>query len=131
MVDKADDPGFISKSDFRSRFGIKDRVVTLKTTGDRFKIRTLNMTQKRQIREDNIRLKFGLGKQSAVDNSAELDVEGLTVDTIIAACQEPKFSESDRDWMLNSIDSTLIQELYEAIDTPVKISSLTDEKLGN
>ena len=120
----------ISIEDFSKKFGLRNRVVTLKSTGDQFKVRSLNMEQKRTIREENMSINLGVGRGQEEKQTA-LDLEGMVVDTIIAACQDPKFDENSRDWMLNSIDSNYINELFEAIDTPVKLATLTPEKLGN
>tara|TARA_R100001132_G_C3232627_1_gene66580 strand:+ start:227 stop:607 length:381 start_codon:yes stop_codon:yes gene_type:complete len=122
---------FISKNDFRSKFGISDREIELASTGDKFKVRALNMVQKRQIRENNLTLNLVATKESGGDSSAQLDIEGLMVDTIIAACHDPNFGENDKDWMITGIDSTYLQELYDAIETPVKVATLTEPELGN
>lgn len=119
----------MDKNVFRSKYGTRQRKITLKG-GEVFTIRSLNMTQKREIRESNMKIKFGIGKGAAAGSETTLDLEGLMIDTIIAACVDPSFDEHDREWFERDADSTFVQELYELIDTPVKLSDLNDETLG-
>ena len=54
------------------------------------------------------------------------------LDTIIAACVEPKFTSDDKNWMEEGIDAACLQDLYEKIETPVKLADLNDkEAMGN
>ena len=118
----------ISLSDFKSRFLLKNRTITL-STGDEFVIKPLNMMQKRTIREDNMKLNMVFGRKGE-SKEAQLDIEGMIIDTVIAASVEPKFNESDKEWMQSSMDSAILQELYEKIETPIKLANMDDVKLG-
>ena len=121
-------PTYISKDEFRKKFSLRTRNVTLKS-GETFQICALNMLQKRSIRQANMNLNLGLGKGE--QTTTNLDIEGMIVDTIIAACKAPQFDELDRDWMLEQIDSVYVQELYNEIEGPVKLNNVTEEVLGN
>lgn len=119
----------ISKNDFRQRYALRERTVTLKS-GDIFKVRGLNMKAKAEIRNENTHITLD-SKGKAEFNRDSIDLEGMQVDTIIAACIEPKFDFSDREWMLEELDSTFIQELYEAIETPVQLTQMSEDDVKN
>ena len=118
-------PKFLSKDDFRSRYGLKERTVTLKN-GEIFKIRSLNMLQKRSIRESNMTVNM-----TSDGTKTNINIESLMIDTIVAACVEPSFNDGDIEWLQNGIDSTIINDLYQAIETPVKLAALADPEVAS
>jgi len=120
-------PNYISKDQFRKNFCLRVRDVIL-DSGEVFQITSLNMLQKREIREANMTIKIGARGE---ETKTTLDVEGMIVDTIIASCRAPKFDELDKDWMLETISSEYIQDLYAKIETPVKLATMTEEEVKN
>lgn len=119
----------LTREGFRSRFRVTERFVTIPSTGDVLKVKSLNMSTKRDIRESNMTAVESFPIKT-VDAGRSLHIEGYMVDTIMAACIEPKFSEEDKLWMLENADGSYIQEIYALIDSPVKLMEATEASLG-